>query len=383
LTALGARVTIAACDAADRSALGQLLAGLPVGLTGVVHAAGVLDDATVESLTTRQLDTVWAPKVDAAINLHELTKDMELAMFVLFSSAAGIMGSPGQANYAAANAALDALAQHRRANGLPATALAWGLWAQASGMTGHLDEANLARLRRAGTAPLSAEEGMTLFDTATPLDRALVVPMKLDVAALQAQAGGTAVPPILRDLVRVRRTAATVAQVSELRQRLAGLPATERDRTLLDLVNTNVAAVLGHTGTEAITRNRAFTDLGFDSLTAVELRNRVNAATGLRLPPTLVFDYPTPGILAKHLGSELVQDGADGADALLAELDRVATAVLELAADDEVRGRIAARLRALLDDAVAAPADDGDVVARLESSTNDELFDFIDKNLGL
>ncbi|HEU5109658.1 MAG TPA: SDR family NAD(P)-dependent oxidoreductase, partial [Micromonosporaceae bacterium] len=184
LTALGAQVTIAACDAADRSALAGLLDGLAVPLTGVVHAAGVIDDTTVESLTARHLDAVLGPKVDAAINLHELTRDMDLAMFVMFSSAAGILGSAGQANYAAANATLDALAQHRRAQGLPATALAWGLWGEASGMTAHLDDTDLARMSRGGIQPLTTVEGMALFDTATRLDRASVVPIKLDVSAL-------------------------------------------------------------------------------------------------------------------------------------------------------------------------------------------------------
>jgi acyl transferase domain-containing protein/NADPH:quinone reductase-like Zn-dependent oxidoreductase/acyl carrier protein len=379
LAELGATVTIAACDTADRDALAKLLADLERPLTGVVHAAGVLDDAIIESLTPQHLDTVLRPKVDAALNLHELTKDMDLAMFVLFSSAAGIMGTPGQANYAAANAAVDALAQYRRARGLPATALAWGLWEQASGMTGHLDETDLARLRRAGTVPLSTEEGMALFDTATGLDRAVVVPMKLEIAALQGQN----VPPILRSLVRVKRTAqsADPAQASALRHRLASMSAAEQDRTLLELVNTNVAAVLGHSSTDAITRNRAFTELGFDSLTAVELRNRLNAATGLRLPATLVFDYPTPGTLAKLLGSELVQDAVDPVDSLLGELDRVAAAALA-AADGSARDQVVARLRTLL----ASVTDDQsgeDVQAQLESSTDDELFDFIEKNLGV
>ncbi|TDV56121.1 type I polyketide synthase [Actinophytocola oryzae] len=387
LVELGAEVTVAACDTADRDAVAALLAGLETPLTGVVHAAGVLDDATIEGLTPKHLDTVLRPKLDAALNLHELTRDMDLAMFVLFSSAAGIIGAPGQANYAAANAAVDALAQHRRAAGLPATALAWGLWEQASGMTGHLDDADLARLRRAGTLPLSTEEGMALFDTATGLDRAVVVPMKMDVGALQAE--GRPLPPLLQGLVRVRRTAqsADPAQASALRARLAGMSAAEQDRTLLELVNANVAAVLGHTGTDAITRHRAFTELGFDSLTAVELRNRLNAATGLRLTATLVFDYPTPGALAKQLGSELVEDGAEAGqsrvDALLGELDRVATAALAAAVDGQAHGLVVARLRSLLAGATDDNEDGAqDVQAKLASSTDDELFDFIE-NLGV
>jgi acyl transferase domain-containing protein/acyl-CoA synthetase (AMP-forming)/AMP-acid ligase II len=309
LTALGATVTVAACDAADRDALATLLTSLEHPLTGVVHAAGVLDDATIESLTPHHLDRVLRPKVDAALNLHELTTD--LTMFVLFSSAAGVLGTPGQANYAAANAALDALAQHRHAHGLPATALAWGMWAQATGMTAHLDETDLARLRRAGTVPLSTEEGLELFDTATRLDHATVAPIKLDLAALRERARSTPVPTILRGLVRVRRTAqsADPDQAAAFRDRLTALPAADREQLVLDLVGTQVAAVLGHTTTRAITPDRAFSDLGFDSLTAVELRNRLGAATGLRLPATLIFDYPTPGALAKYLRMNLVPEG--------------------------------------------------------------------------
>ncbi|HEU5469701.1 MAG TPA: SDR family NAD(P)-dependent oxidoreductase [Actinophytocola sp.] len=382
LTALGAQVTIAACDAADRAALAALLDGLPVPLTGVVHAAGVIDDATVESLTARHLDAVLGPKVDAAINLHELTQGMDLAMFVMFSSAAGILGSAGQANYAAANATLDALAQHRRARGLPATALAWGLWAQASGMTGHLDEADLARMSRGGIQPLSTVEGMALFDTATRLDRASVVPVKLDVAALQAQARSSAVPAMLHGLVRTRRTAATAVQVSALRQRLAGMPPADQDRTLLELVNTSVAAVLGHSGTGAITPHRALTDLGFDSLTAVELRNRLNTATGLRLAATLVFDYPTPRALTDHLASELLEDQATSVS-VTEEIARLESILASTEASEADQADITVRLRRLLaswDDRIRGgqEATDDD----LRSATADDIFDLLDDELG-
>ena len=185
------------------------------------------------------------------------------------------------------------------------------MWAQATGMTAHLDEADLARLRRAGTVPLSTEEGMELFDTATRLGHATVAPIKLDLAALRERARSTPVPAILRGLVRVRRTAqsADPDQAAAFRDRLTALPAADREQLVLDLVGTQVAAVLGHTTTRAITPDRAFSDLGFDSLTAVELRNRLGAATGLRLPATLIFDYPTPGALAKYLRMNLVPEG--------------------------------------------------------------------------
>nr|QGA89386.1 type I polyketide synthase [Streptomyces conglobatus] len=312
LAGLGAEVTVAACDAADREALAGLLAAIPSEhpLTAVVHTAGVLDDGVIASLTPERLERVLRPKVDAALNLHELTRDLDLSSFVLFSSAAGILGASGQGNYAAANAFLDGLAQHRRAEGLPGQSLAWGLWAQASGMTGDLDEEDLRRLTRMGLSPLSTDQGLAMFDKACAADEALVAPVRLDTAALRAQAGTVGLPALLRGLVRepVRRSAGAVAGTggSSLRQQLTGLSDAEAHRALLDLVRTNAAAVLGHESEGGIESTRAFRELGFDSLTAVELRNRLNAVTGLRLPATMVFDYPTPDALADFLQGELL-----------------------------------------------------------------------------
>ncbi|WP_338399812.1 type I polyketide synthase [Streptomyces caatingaensis] len=314
LEALGAEVTLAACDAADREALAALLAAVPDGhpLTGVFHVAGVLDDGVVASLTPERVDTVLRPKADAAWNLHELTRHLDLSAFVLFSSAAGTFGNPGQANYAAANSFLDALARHRHALGLPATSLAWGLWADASGMTGALDTTDLQRMARSGAAALTADEGLALLDTALGHPEPLHVPMHLDPAALAADAGTDGVPALLRGLVRTpaRRTAeaATAAPGASLQQRLAALPAAERDAVLLDAVRTHVAAVLGHADADTMDADKSFKELGFDSLTAVELRNRLGTATGLRLPATLVFDYPTPAALAEHLRTGLIGD---------------------------------------------------------------------------
>ncbi|MBO4208146.1 SDR family NAD(P)-dependent oxidoreductase [Micromonospora echinofusca] len=307
LTALGASVTFAACDVADRAGLAAVLDAIPAAhpLTAVVHTAGILDDGVIDSLTVERIDRVYAPKVDAALNLHELTRDRDLSAFVLFSSAAGTFGNPGQGNYASANAFLDALAQARRVSGLPGTSLAWGLWAQTGdgGMGGTLDNADLHRM---GTPALTAEEGMALLDVAFASGSPVLAPMKLDLKTI---GNGDEPPHLLRALVRVpaRRSAARGGTSgSSLADRLAGLSRIEQDNLLLDLVRTNAAVVLGFPGPEAIDPDRAFNEVGFDSLTAVELRNRMNAATGVRLPATLIFDYPTPNALTAHLRDELV-----------------------------------------------------------------------------
>ncbi|MCC5481261.1 type I polyketide synthase, partial [Streptomyces barringtoniae] len=315
LAELGAEVNVAACDAADREALAALLASVPVEhpLTAVVHTAGVLDDGVLPSLTPDRLERVLRPKVDAAWHLHDLTRDLDLSAFVLFSAAAGVLGSPGQANYAAANAYLDALARHRSAQGQTAISLAWGLWAEASGITGGLDEADLRRMARAGMGALSSAEGMALFDRALRSERSVLLPARLDLAAIRDAAAGTgSVPPVFRTLIRAprRRGAGTAADGgSALAGRLRGLLPADQERTLLELVRTHVAAVLGHSGPESVEPARAFKDVGFDSLTGVDLRNRLNTATGLRLPTTLVFDYPNASALARHLRDTLLGTG--------------------------------------------------------------------------
>ncbi|MFE4336688.1 type I polyketide synthase [Streptomyces sp. NPDC056831] len=314
LTGLGATVRVEACDAADRVALGTLLDGLD-GLCGVVHAAGALDDGILSALTPERLETVLRPKLDAAWNLHELTRGRDLALFVLFSSAAGVLGSPGQGGYAAANSFLDALAQERRAQGLPAHSLAWGLWADRSAMTGALSTADLDRMRRVGIRPLATEEGLALFDAAVRLPDPHTVPVRLDTATLREQ---QPLAPLFRALVRTtaKRAAANTPAGSGdgLRGRLAALAPTERDRELTELVRAQAALVLGHGTAGAVEAGRAFRDMGFDSLTAVELRNRIGSATGLRLPVTAVFDHPTPAALAAEVGIRLGIDGDSGRD---------------------------------------------------------------------
>ncbi|MEW9534579.1 SDR family NAD(P)-dependent oxidoreductase, partial [Microbispora sp. NPDC049125] len=308
LEELGASVAVVACDVADREELAALLADHPVD--AVVHTAGVLDDGVITSLTPERVQKVLRPKVDAALNLHELAGDVKA--FVLFSAAAGVFGAAGQGNYAAANAFLDALARHRRAHGLPAVALAWGLWAQASALTGHLDDGDVRRMARGGVEALSSAEGLALFDAALTSDSALLVPVKINLSTVASVSDQ--VPPLFRGLVkaRVRRSSATggaAAASSGLVAEMSRADQAGRRRILLDLVLANVAGALGHASAATLEQSRAFKELGFDSLTSVELRNRLNAATGLRLPATLVFDHPTPEALAEHLEAELLGTG--------------------------------------------------------------------------
>ncbi|MFC4036002.1 SDR family NAD(P)-dependent oxidoreductase, partial [Streptomyces polygonati] len=322
LTRLGADVTVAACDAADRDALAELLASVPAShpLTAVVHAAGVLDDAVVGALTPDRLRRVSEPKVRAAWHLHELTKDLDLRAFVLFSSVAGLLGSAGQANYAAANTFLDALAGHRRALGLPANSVAWGYWAEPSGMTGHLTDADQDRLKRAGVVPLATDHALSLFDASLAADRALLAPVHLDVSAL---ASAAAIPAALKGLV-TRRAARRPVRQGALAGRLRSLPEAERLPVVLDLVTANTATVLGHRESGDVPEQQAFKELGFDSLTAVELRNRLNTATGLRLSATVTFDHPTPRRLAEHLLGEILgmaKDPTVAVPAVLAAAD--------------------------------------------------------------
>ena len=318
LTAAGAQVSMVAGDLADPGTAATVIAGIPPEhpLTAVVHSAAALDDGTIMALSRQRLETVFRPKVDAVVQLHEATKDLDLAGFVLFSAAAGIIGSPGQGNYAAANAFLDAFASRRVAQGLPAVSLAWGLWRQASGMTGQMRENDVARMTRSGLDPLTNEQGLSLFDLAMTMDDALVVPIRVEQNVLRSQEAAGLLPQLMRGLVQrsVQRTLAVAPGATAgppLAARLVGKSAAEQEHIVLEMVRGNLAVVLGHTSTEAIDPHRPFQDMGIDSLTAVELRNRLNGATGLRLSVTLVFDYPTSDALARHILNQLsVESGA-------------------------------------------------------------------------
>ncbi len=366
LAAAGAQVQVLACDAADRAALAKVIADIPVQhpLSGVIHTAGALDDAVVMSLTPDRVDVVLRSKVDAAWHLHELTRDLDVSAFVMFSSMAGLVGSSGQANYAAANSFLDALAAHRRAHGLPAISLGWGLWDQASAMTGGLahrrahglpaislgwglwDQASamtgglatvdFKRFARDGIVAMSSADALQLFDTAMIVDEPFMLPAHIDFAALKVKFDGGTLPPMFVDLInaptrrQVDDSLAAAKSKSALLQRLEGLPEDEQHAVLLDLVRSHIATVLGSASPEAIDPDRAFQELGFDSLTAVEMRNRLKSATGLALSPTLIFDYPNSAALAGYMRRELLGSSPQDTSAVAAgeaELQRIVASI--------------------------------------------------------
>ena len=393
LARLGARVRFEACDASDRTALAALLAAIPADrpLTAVVHAAGALDDAGIEQLRAEQFETVLRPKTDAAWNLHELTAGLPLRAFVLYSSVAGVIGTAGQGNYASANAFLDALATHRRTLGLPAVSIAWGLWSTATGMTGALTEADVARLARTGTAPLPTGTGLALLDSAlTSGDAdATVVGSLWDLAALRAGiADGAAIPAVLRSLVRTPRRAARAAAGTTagaaggtqagFAERVAGLDRDAARAAVVELVRGRVAAALAYPDPAAVDVDRPFAELGLDSLTSVELRNRLGADTGLRLPAALVFNRPTVTGVAQYLLDELAPAEPEPAEALGEALDRIGALLQD--AEPAERDRAEALLEAALG-RLRGTREGGGAATALEFATDEEIFQFLDSQI--
>ncbi|WP_372503534.1 type I polyketide synthase [Streptomyces spectabilis] len=397
----GTRVTLAACDAADRDALARVLDAIPADapLTAVFHAAGVLDDGVLEGMTAERFATVFRAKARSARNLDELTAGLDLSAFVLFSSFAGVAGGPGQGSYAAANAYLDGLAHARRARGLTATAVAWGPWA-GSGMAAEGVAAE--RLRGGMIPPLQPDQAIAALHRLLAHDRTTALVADIDWP--QYAPAFTTVRPsrLYAELPEVRRLSVAAesgtgqtatGQTPDLAARLTALAGPEQERLLLDLVCAQVAAVLGYSGAAAVEPTRAFRELGFDSLTAVELRNRVNALTGLVLPATVVFDHPTPTALADCLRTELAPDAADPATLLLGDLERLEGSLAAVASADEItRTKVAVRLQAALDrwkNGDARPSggadesgDSGDVSEQLAAASDDEMLEFIKKQLG-
>ncbi|MEU5540492.1 SDR family oxidoreductase, partial [Streptomyces sp. NPDC020362] len=321
LAAQGTRVDVAACDVCDRADLSALVAWTGTSgpaLSVVMHTAGVLDDGVVDRLSAPRLATALGAKAAGAALLDEVTADLDLDAFVLFSSAASTLGTAGQGNYAAANAFLDALAENRRARGLTALTVSWGAWA--GGGFADTSDAVRARVGRGAMPAMDPQLAVRALGEALAGPDTAVTVMDVDWARLAAAPGAADLrrTALLRDLPEMRRLAAeapstgdVVRGEGELARRLAGLGRAEQERLLTDVVRAEAAAVLGHASAEAVEDRRAFKDLGFDSLTAVELRNRLNAVTGVRLSATLVFDYPTPFALAEFLRGELTGDPAD------------------------------------------------------------------------
>ncbi|WP_376772737.1 SDR family NAD(P)-dependent oxidoreductase [Streptomyces zagrosensis] len=379
LTELGARATVVACDVSDRSAVAALLAAVPDEhpITGVVHTAGVLDDGVIGSLTGERLDRVLAPKVDATWHLHDLTREKELSFFVVFSSLAGLLGGPGQANYAAGNVFADTLVQWRRQEGLPGVSMAWGSWTTEVGLTGTLSDLDLERMAGAGMLPLSVTQGLDLFDQALLADRAVVGLTRwrgaagLPMANRSSDVGGG----------RFRRNGSRHEQPgsgNSFTQRWAAVPVDERAGFLLELVRGHAAAVLGHASPDAIGGGQVFRDLGFDSLTAVELRNRLATATGLSLPATLVFDHPTPGRVVTYLHEQIKTDEPSPTETVLTYLNNLKATLHAVAADAADRDRIAERLREILDLCGESEKTDLDDVA---TATDEDLFAFVDQGI--
>jgi acyl transferase domain-containing protein len=393
LVAAGAQVDVVACDVSDGDALAEVLAAIPSerGLRGVVHTAGVLDDAVVGSLTPERFASTWAAKARGAWHLHELTRDLDLTAFVLFSSTAGTLGAAGQANYAAASTFLDALAEHRHAAGLPAVSVAWGLWAEASGLTGDLAAADLARLRRAGLAPLATDDALDLFDRARQ-HPPTVVAATLDLAAIRSGP----VPPLWSELVEAPAVTPSAPTASldidaaagppPLARRVSGAGESERRRILVDVVRAEAAVVLGHAGPEAVETVRAFKELGFDSLTAVELRNRLGVLTGLRLPTTVVFDHPSVELLSAELERRLLPPEVPAPERARHHLSELEAALAATGLDAAARDHLRAGLQRAL--ARLSGADgDGDAESRriedeLDGADAQAVLDLIDREFG-
>jgi mycoketide-CoA synthase len=382
LEGLGAEVEIAACDVSSREQLAERISKISLEhpLGAVIHAAGVLDDGTVEAMSSEQIERVFAPKANAAWHLHELSAASDLSAFVTFSSAAGVLGGPGQANYAAANAYMDALAQERHAEGLPATSIAWGLWQRESAMSSHLQETDLARMARSGIEALSEQRGLALFEEALRADVSAPVALGLNRASLRAQASAGILPPVLRGLIRTpkRRQGGS----GQLAAKLAALSSGEREGHVLELVRAEVAAVLGHGSARSIGVDDAFKDIGFDSLAAVELRNRLGQVSGLRLPATVVFDYPSPASLASYLLAEIGEEKKE--EGVAAKLERLVMELGKISTDDPARQKLAARLRALAADLeiVDRPGEPAGEASRLAAASDEELLNFIDEQVG-
>ena len=342
----------------------------------------MLDDGTIESLTPEQVDRVLRPKVDAAVHLDEFAGDAHL---ILFSSIAAMLGAPGQGNYSAANAFLDALAERRQSNGRPATALAWGPWEAAGGMTRDRSAADLSRMRRAGLAGLPIDLGLALFDAALTAEGPVVAPARLDSGALRTSSADGNLAPVLRGLVRTRERARQDA-AGTIARGLSQVPESRWGEIVLDVVREQIAAVVGLSSGQ-VEAGQSFKEMGFDSLDAVDLRNRMIKASGLQLPATLMFDHPTPAAVAEYLRSRLAEHAVPPREPIEEALERVEVLLADVVADahgrEEVQQRLHvfnSRVQSMLSGANGDEPDDLDEDLTLAS--DQEMFELIDKELG-
>ncbi|WP_433232112.1 type I polyketide synthase [Micromonospora sp. CA-248260] len=389
LTARHPGVEVVALDVADRDAVAALLADLGDELTAVFHAAGVLhQERSLPETSVAEFADVCRAKVLGAVHLDALLADRPLDAFVLFSSGAAVWGSAGQAGYATANAYLDALAHRRRTRGAVATSVAWGSWAGG----GMADGEATAHLRRQGTPPMEPRLAVRALREALDHDESHLVVADIDWTRFTPVYTLARPRPLLAALPDAQpeaEPAAPVAATADLAGRLAAMPSPDRLDTVLALVRDQVAAVLGYVSGADVDPERAFKEAGFDSLTAVELRNRLTTETALRLPATLVFDYPTPTELAQQLLTELVPADAGGVT-LLDDLDRLQAALSTLdadavaALDESTRAGVGERLRTMLAAWTAGqrPAEVASVTEDLDTASDDDLFDFIDSKFG-
>jgi acyl carrier protein len=391
-----------ACDTARREPTAALLDRIDrsgPALTAVFHVAGTNQVAPLDELTADALAEVAEAKAAGARNLHELTVDRELTAFVMFSSGAAIWGSGLQAGYAAANAVLDGLAVHRRARGLPATSVSWGLWGGGGMGQGEGGE-RLQRLGlRAMDPQLAIETLAGIVDSTSGVDPtpATITVADLDWSRFAPVFTVHRASALIGDLPEVRAALSpnasgpdgaddAAADANALAQQLLGLSRLEQERMLTDLVRAEAAAVLGHTSADEVEADRAFKDLGFDSLTAVELRNRLNTATGLKLPSTLVFDYPTPETLAAHVRTAMIPDQDPESASVITEIERLQSSLSAVAAGFEQHDDVTRLLRRVLSNWIEThsaelPASSNDI--EFTAATPDEVFSFLDQQLGL
>ncbi|MEE3650594.1 MULTISPECIES: type I polyketide synthase [unclassified Brenneria] len=382
LESAGATVELAACDTADAQALQTLLDAIPSAhpLTGVFHTAGVLADATIANLTADDINTVFTPKVDAVWHLHEKTRHQDLAAFVLYSSSAGTLGSPGQGNYSAANRTLDALAHNRRSQGLPATSLAWGWWQPVTGLSSQLSNTDNARIARTGLAPITPEHGHAMIDAALTLPYAALTAAPLNPQMLRKNSRSGSLHPLLERLAgpaSARRASADNQKAPDLRQSLAALEPAARLKQLQTAIAVNIAAILGLDDASRLAPEQSFKESGIDSLMALELRNRLATASGLRLPATLTYDYPTPAALAEYLDEQLFAGLDTASDPSATEEKEEARIRDILAAIPLSRLRDTGLLDMLLQagDDAASPAKNAENnrVKSIQSASTDEL----------